>query len=293
MRATTCLICVLLLSLNIGAQAQETLAADQKELPPAMAQKMEMLKNMGMAPDEAMFLSLLTSGSTDANQLLPLLLARSGRGGDMDGIGGLLFMRALSGASPASPTGWLAGEHLLLVEGGVLYKINVETMELEGKLAYKQSGGGGVDMMQLLAPVVSRAQEKAKQTSCLSNMKQLSIAFMMYANDNDALPDETWAADIFDYIKNKQVFACASRPEIPVGYAMNEALLGVELANIARPSQTVLLFETNKGGDNPIGGPDDVPDEGVHNEGINCAFADGHAVWVPVEQARDLLEQGL
>jgi len=37
----------------------------------------------------------------------------------------------------------------------------------------------------ILFPVFARAREKARQTSCLSNLKQLSLAILMYAEDYD------------------------------------------------------------------------------------------------------------
>ncbi len=72
---------------------------------------------------------------------------------------------------------------------------------------------------------------------------------------------------------------------------MNEKLLLAKFAEIPRPAETVLIFESNVGGENPVGGADDVPEEGVHNGGINVGFADGHCKWMRAEAARDLLEQ--
>src|ERR1041385_483386 len=40
----------------------------------------------------------------------------------------------------------------------------------------------------LLFPVFAQAREKARQTSCLSNMKQINLGWMMYMQDYD----ETW-----------------------------------------------------------------------------------------------------
>ena len=37
----------------------------------------------------------------------------------------------------------------------------------------------------ILFPVFARAREKARQTSCLSNMKQISLSVLMYAQDYD------------------------------------------------------------------------------------------------------------
>ncbi|GAH67153.1 unnamed protein product, partial [marine sediment metagenome] len=37
----------------------------------------------------------------------------------------------------------------------------------------------------ILFPVFARAREKARQTSCLSNVKELTLAFLMYVDDYD------------------------------------------------------------------------------------------------------------
>ena len=37
----------------------------------------------------------------------------------------------------------------------------------------------------ILFPVFAKAREKARQISCLSNMKQLSLGFLQYAQDSD------------------------------------------------------------------------------------------------------------
>ncbi|HZO86874.1 MAG TPA: prepilin-type N-terminal cleavage/methylation domain-containing protein [Chthonomonadaceae bacterium] len=42
----------------------------------------------------------------------------------------------------------------------------------------------------ILFPVLSRAREKARQTACLSNLRQIGMAFALYVQDNDdRLPD--------------------------------------------------------------------------------------------------------
>ncbi|MCX7706003.1 MAG: type II secretion system GspH family protein, partial [bacterium] len=41
----------------------------------------------------------------------------------------------------------------------------------------------------MLLPALSRAREKARQAVCMGNLKQLGMAFLMYANDyNEYLP---------------------------------------------------------------------------------------------------------
>ena len=80
----------------------------------------------------------------------------------------------------------------------------------------------------ILFPVFAQAREKARQTSCLSNMKQIGLALIMYVQDYDELmpvpfpavkgssprtPDvEPFENQITSYIKNKQVWHCPSDP---------------------------------------------------------------------------------
>ena len=84
----------------------------------------------------------------------------------------------------------------------------------------------------ILFPVFAKAREKARQSSCASNSKQLGTASTMYVQDYDetfpyhywpagngsyALPDGRlyqghigWTCQFYPYIKNKQVFICPS-----------------------------------------------------------------------------------
>ena len=74
----------------------------------------------------------------------------------------------------------------------------------------------------ILFPVFGKAREKARQTSCQSNMRQLGIAVSMYVHDYDETmppiaavnkPQGTWRNLIQPYIKNAQVTACLSNPQ--------------------------------------------------------------------------------
>ena len=45
----------------------------------------------------------------------------------------------------------------------------------------------------LLLPALARAKQKASQTTCISNLKQVGMALQMYADDNrDFLPGPMW-----------------------------------------------------------------------------------------------------
>lgn len=82
----------------------------------------------------------------------------------------------------------------------------------------------------ILFPVFAQAREKARQTSCLSNCKQVSMGFMMYFTDHDdqgpigyasgiAWPNNycghnpslrCWWEAITPYTKNEDVYNCPS-----------------------------------------------------------------------------------
>src|SRR5665213_2657628 len=70
----------------------------------------------------------------------------------------------------------------------------------------------------ILFPVFAKVREKARQTSCLSNMKQLGLAFVQYSEDNDEkyicrypAPGnfgDSWCSQIYPYVKSIAVFKC-------------------------------------------------------------------------------------
>ncbi len=73
----------------------------------------------------------------------------------------------------------------------------------------------------ILFPVFARAREKARQSSCLSNLKQIMLATLAYAQDYDEMMNELyrgggpynsvpWTAQLEPYIKNRQIFVCPS-----------------------------------------------------------------------------------
>jgi len=68
----------------------------------------------------------------------------------------------------------------------------------------------------ILFPVFAQAKEAAKKTACLSNGRQIGVAFLMYANDADdrlpfgSFPDRTstWTEQCQPYVKSRDLFRC-------------------------------------------------------------------------------------
>jgi prepilin-type N-terminal cleavage/methylation domain-containing protein/prepilin-type processing-associated H-X9-DG protein len=72
----------------------------------------------------------------------------------------------------------------------------------------------------ILFPVFAQAREKARMSTCVSNMRQMGTSLMMYAQDYDeTLPyirfrggEYVWKNAIAPYLKNKGVLSCPSNP---------------------------------------------------------------------------------
>jgi prepilin-type N-terminal cleavage/methylation domain-containing protein len=79
----------------------------------------------------------------------------------------------------------------------------------------------------ILFPVFAQAREKARLTTCISNMRQLGNSLMMYVQDYDETypyirfhgdtADKgrrtyVWKNAIAPYLKNKEILACPSNP---------------------------------------------------------------------------------
>ncbi|MBU0609340.1 MAG: DUF1559 domain-containing protein [Armatimonadetes bacterium] len=134
----------------------------------------------------------------------------------------------------------------------------------------------------ILFPVFAKAREKARQSSCLSNAKQIGLGMMQYAQDFDErLPHHwrnqlqtdastpgavyytsngsisgfytSWMDFISPYVKNTQVFKCPShkpRETNAPAYGYNEHLASrasggtpVSLGNIVRPAEIIMNLD--------------------------------------------------
>jgi prepilin-type N-terminal cleavage/methylation domain-containing protein/prepilin-type processing-associated H-X9-DG protein len=129
----------------------------------------------------------------------------------------------------------------------------------------------------IIFPVFAQAREKARQASCISNMRQIGSAMLMYLNDNDGvLPDPRWDDLQFTpspphpaapgpstmrpyarlgwlvavwepYVKHAGVWVCPSTPGFANGNAWSDGLYGPHrVAGIDSPSQGYSNFLSAK-----------------------------------------------
>jgi prepilin-type N-terminal cleavage/methylation domain-containing protein/prepilin-type processing-associated H-X9-DG protein len=135
----------------------------------------------------------------------------------------------------------------------------------------------------ILFPVFAQVREKARQTTCASNQKQIGLGFLQYVQDYDEhFPQEqdggtpwgnppyttpagvpaTWDVLIQPYLKSEGVLACPDDPNTPIttlpgigsnikrSYCVfthildpNRSSVGASLAQINLPSGTALASE--------------------------------------------------
>jgi prepilin-type N-terminal cleavage/methylation domain-containing protein/prepilin-type processing-associated H-X9-DG protein len=107
----------------------------------------------------------------------------------------------------------------------------------------------------ILFPVFAQAREKARSSTCLSNNKQVALAFSMYAQDYDETMtpsmfqdpntkvDVWWEDNVTPYIKGGNVggiLSCPSAPSRAHAYSMNATLGGRAMAAVPAPAEMVL-----------------------------------------------------
>jgi prepilin-type N-terminal cleavage/methylation domain-containing protein/prepilin-type processing-associated H-X9-DG protein len=156
----------------------------------------------------------------------------------------------------------------------------------------------------ILLPVLSRARESARKTQCMSNVKQIGMGLIMYANENS----ETFPSDsaysgsspamrglnlLYDtYISDNKVFNCTS--DTTVTAALNSGMS----ASTSGGSEAFTQTQSSYGYDRshtqaddadvalaadrpPAGTPDGTTSSANHNgRGQNVVYVDGHVEFV-------------
>ena len=126
----------------------------------------------------------------------------------------------------------------------------------------------------ILFPVFAQAREKARQTSCLSNTRQIGLAMMMYSQDYDEMSvtsehNVTTFADLYpwyqplsSYVKSRDVLKCPSVgnqvptswfitgvnpnnwPSIRTDYSINGMFAHhLSMASVLTPAEQIMIVE--------------------------------------------------
>lgn len=134
----------------------------------------------------------------------------------------------------------------------------------------------------ILFPVFAQAREKARQTSCLANLRQQSNALQMYAADFDGIlpPASKWMDALYPYTGTESIFRCpTARSSAPTGYgyAFNDGVSQKSVAKIGAPETVITLYDSSTLTKNAHDALTSLPVPGRHSHGNNLVYADGHA----------------
>jgi prepilin-type N-terminal cleavage/methylation domain-containing protein/prepilin-type processing-associated H-X9-DG protein len=174
-------------------------------------------------------------------------------------------------------------------------------------------------LASILMPVFARAREKGRQAACISNVKQIVLADLMYVQDYDEIfppggaPTDAirWYDAIFPYTHNSQILYCPDRKDSGPGYGMNPLMRMCPIASLWDAASKILCGDVDPALLYPAGSsgngyptatiqptnwwindphnticvaPQDNSFTGNnipqrHNDGVVYGYADGHAKW--------------
>jgi len=123
----------------------------------------------------------------------------------------------------------------------------------------------------ILFPVFAKSREKARQITCMNNVRQSTVAMMMYAQDHNLqLPDKD---SVWTNIPPKVLICPTYKMDGGNGYGYNASLSKKPLVNISDPSVIPMLADSAAPG-NLLNTPADI--DFRHTDKASVGFVDGH-----------------
>lgn len=166
----------------------------------------------------------------------------------------------------------------------------------------------------ILLPVLSRARESARKTQCTSNVKQIGMGLIMYANENnEQFPSSTSASAMEslnllypDYTSDPRIFNCPSDTFVTTAtnagiskgnaFTKNQCSYGYDYthnqandADVAlladRPANNASNLPTSANSPNHGGTVNPAGTADVAGRGQNVVYVDGHVEFVITQNA--------
>jgi prepilin-type N-terminal cleavage/methylation domain-containing protein/prepilin-type processing-associated H-X9-DG protein len=148
----------------------------------------------------------------------------------------------------------------------------------------------------ILFPVFAKAREKARQTACLNNQKQIATAFLMWSQDNNEMfPD--YASSFGALNIDKGVMKCQTAGRLANAYGYNFFISGLAVGQVSKPETAVLTGDCAAAAGNLLAMSGDY--DLRHGSAVIAAYADGHvelsktAPALPIPGVGDSLMTGL
>jgi hypothetical protein len=104
-----------------------------------------------------------------------------------------------------------------------------------------------------MRPIFLQAREKAKAIGCLSNLKRISYALQLYANDHEGhLPSvKYWRGAILPYLipqERESIFSCPSNEKDEPAYTINPHISHTNLSRLSLKTPLVYESESSRHG---------------------------------------------
>jgi len=148
----------------------------------------------------------------------------------------------------------------------------------------------------ILFPMFARARERARRSSCASNLFQIGTALTLYAQDNDGRfpPDDNECGPIYRYLYDVSIFLCPSDPA-NVDWKFAPAEEDGSSGALAEPLTPIETYSSYvyKGGltnehraDTLIAGEAEL----FHRDAANVLYIGGHVKSIPAEIYEPVVE---
>ncbi|HEX2950830.1 MAG TPA: prepilin-type N-terminal cleavage/methylation domain-containing protein, partial [Armatimonadota bacterium] len=148
----------------------------------------------------------------------------------------------------------------------------------------------------ILFPVFAKAREKARQTQCMNNQKQMTTAIQMYVQDNEEkLPksDSVWS----DLDIPAKVLQCPTAGKnVANAYCYNNSLSGLSVGQFRDPTFTAVTVDGQHQSSGAQGDFDNIAYTLAdisyrHNNMCIVGYVDGHVAAVPQPTWKAMVSQ--
>ena len=132
-----------------------------------------------------------------------------------------------------------------------------------------------------LFPVFAQAREKARQTSCTNNQRQIATSFLVYTQDNDEMfPSSATCWSVINL--GSKVLQCpTANKSVLNAYGYNANLSSLAIGDIGNPTTVPVTGDTDQSNNLLYVGPGDLSMR--HASKTVVSFADGHVELDSVE----------
>ncbi|HYE20390.1 MAG TPA: DUF3352 domain-containing protein [Tepidisphaeraceae bacterium] len=160
------------------------------------------------------------------------------------------------------------------------------------------SGGGAQAVVgtqalaaSILLPSLNKARESANRVKCASNLRQIGMGIILYANDNKGKYPPNLGTLVTSVELSPQVFMCPTHDHGAPAIAPGGAGGAKQLAEWVDENSAYVYLGAGLNNTTPADVIVVHEKPGNHAGGMNCLFGDGHVEWLMMPQAMEQIEK--